>query len=297
MTTVLESTVPDSFVGRGILAIPSAKDIFELAAARFPDARWAVDPQEARVRSTPVRGSGGARFRGMQAEVEVVHPELALEPGLVITGPFRCTARDSQALGLLGVEHDLFVFPEAQLTAHIGELRAWALVAAKHSWGALVEPDGEVLRPDPEENIALRLFSPDPQPLEVVMEKVRQALPSGQIRENDSGEHAIVAPLEYDGSVLLRASRAATAAPAALKAVDWRDYGPHVYAVEWLPPADLATGEPAPLYVIARQRAGLVIARAMTLLQKTLTGTVLDDDDVIVTEDALAHRVLGRRTV
>jgi len=297
MTTVLESTLPDSLVGRSVLALPASKDVFALAAARFPDAAWQIDPQEAAARSTPVRGSGGARFRGVQTAVEPVHPELALEPGLVLTGPFSCHARDAQALGLLAVEHDLYVFPEPQVTAHVGELRAWAIIAAKHSWGALLEPDGEVLRPDPEENIALRLFSPDPQPLDVVLERVRQALPSARVREKESGEQAIVATLEYDGSVLLRAGRAATAAPTALKTVDWRDYGPHVYTVEWLPPADLAAGEPAPLYVIARQRAALVIARAMTLLQRSLTGTVLDDDDVIVTEQDLADRVLGRRRV
>ncbi|GAA2236659.1 hypothetical protein GCM10010401_05930 [Rarobacter faecitabidus] len=293
----LLATLTPLAVQHDSLAIPAHRNIVALAAARFEKPHWVVTPEQAAAASAPTRGSGGARFRGAAIAVETVDPQFALTEGLIINGPFRIGARDAQGAGLLPVEHDIYVLPDAD-EATVAALREWAMAVARHCWGAVIQSSGNVLRPDPESLVDLRLYSPDPQPNEVVATALRPVLPQIQPFQDRDGSEALYMQLEYDGTIVIRRYRASRELPPALSTVDWREFGPHVYEVSWIPPApeELDNPSPSALHLIARRRASQLVARAATVLREQYDGTVLDFEDFMVRPADLKARTQGKYT-
>ncbi|GAA2517397.1 hypothetical protein FB389_1056 [Rarobacter incanus] len=277
------------------LAIPEHRNIVALASAKFERPQWVVTPEESASSRQAPKMSGGARFRGAMSAPDPVDPQFALTPEIVLTGPLPLGPREAQQLGLLGVPHSIFVLPEVE-PGHVAELREWALAVAKHCWGGVIQESGTILRPDPESLVDLRLYSPDPQPMSIVQEVVRSVLPRAQEYQDSDGTTALYTTLEYDGTIVIKRSRATRDLPPALATVDWRDYGPHVYEVSWIPPdpEELTQEMPSSLHMIARRRAAPMVARTMAMLQQKFEGTVLDTEDFMVQSEALQARAQGK---
>lgn len=298
MTSVTVEVLPTAVAGHDCLAIPSHRNIVALASARYEKPHWVVTPEEAQALSEQqTRGSGGARFRGAAAAVETVDPEFALSDTVRLRGPFALGSRDAQLCGLLAIDHSIYVLPELS-GEELVAMRSWALAVAKHCWGSVIQASGTVLRPDPESLVDLRLYSPDPQPMSAVAEVVRSALPRVQAYQDTDGTEALYTTLEYDGTIVIRRSRATRDLPPALATVDWREYGPHIYEVSWIPPdpEELNQDEPSSLHLIARRRAAPLVARAIAKLRERFEGTVLDLEDFMVKPDDLQARAMGKHT-
>lgn len=296
MTPISAEALPEFAVGRDVLAIPSRHDIVALAESRYPQVSWKITPEEAASSQQSTRNVG-ARFRGMASAAEQVQPQLAVSGAVVLTGPTPLGSAAAQRCGLVATGHDLYVLPDV-VGDDLTQMRSWALAVARYTGGGILQSDGTSLRPDPEANVDLRLFSPDPQPMEGVLDVLRPVLPRARTFRLDDGSSGIFVELEYDGAIVATQTRATREVPLTLKNVDWREYGPHIYTMSWVPPqpAELGAAEPSQLHLIARRRAAPLVARSVQQLQKALSGTVLDADDFMVTAEALKDRAMGRHT-
>ncbi|SNS64108.1 hypothetical protein SAMN06309944_1124 [Micrococcales bacterium KH10] len=280
---------------RDYLVIPAHSDIMDLVAARYEDAAWLVTPEQAAASRQVAQSSGGARFRGAASVTEPVDAQLALSDDLILTGPTELSAQQAQAMGLGAVDHQLFMLPAGSSLRHEA-LMAWAVAAARHCGGAVWYASGELERPDPEALVALRLFSPDPQPMGIVLEVVRSVLPRAQNYLRDDGSEALYTTSEYDGIITVTRDRAGRDLPSVLATVNWRDFGPHIYEVSWIPPEamEIDPSDSSSLTGIARRRVAPMIAKAVILLRERFDGTVLDSDDFLVRPGDLEQRAKGR---
>ncbi len=294
--------LPSRLDGQAMLAAPARTDIHALARAWFPAAAWdgrppgAPDPAPADTR--PV----GARFRGLveQRSAPAEPAAIRLDEHTRLVGPVPLTDDDALRAGVPRGGLEWYALEgEASVQA-----RRWLVAAARHTGGLVVPADrSRVMAPDPEADIDLTLWSPIPLTLDEVLPLARPAMSGARVsaagdRSPAAGPRPfeVVAEFEYDGSVALRVGRS-NEPPAVLATLEWRDFGPWAYRVEWRPldPAERDVEHPSRLHVIARQRVAPTIARVAGALWRAAGGTVVSGGGFVVGPREVARRATAAR--
>ncbi|PJI85510.1 hypothetical protein [Luteimicrobium subarcticum] len=267
------------------LVVPAGTDVLALARAWFPDAGWVVHPAEAAAART-VRRTGGARFRGAPVDQEVVVPRFRLADGAEVDGPLPA---GPGVPAIVGVPSDAYRVPADPLA------RAWASAAARHVGGSTAVGSAP---PHPEVSEAslarLVLFAPSPVDAETAGAWVRSVLPAARTHAEDatSTTFSIRHDLAYDGTIVVEARPATGQMPPALRALDWRAFGPHTVTVGWVPADHDPVRALEPTDLLCLRRAAPWIARTMQTVQAALEGAVLDADGFVVDPGTLSR--LGR---
>ena len=325
--SLANAALPADLDDRHVLALPAGTDVAPLATAWFPAADWVrhpVTPEEPPARSRPARG---ARFRGAVVDVAPPLPGLLrLDDVLALSGPVTVDAQVAGSAGMPARDHDLYTLvpspahpatdaPTDGATDLVADpvteppagpsldlALGWFTAVARRAGGVILPADrSRVVTPDPGAAVDLTLWSAQLVPADDLLPLVRPALSGARTAAVDvpappgtapaARPAAVVGTYEYDGAVRVATSRS-TDVPVALAGLSWRDYGPWVYRVTWVPtePVELEQEHPSHLHQIARARVAPAVARATAALQRAVGGTVVDGGGFVVTPDELAAR-------
>lgn len=305
-----------------LLALPRSRGVVRpgieaLARAWFPEAGWVSEPT-----SGPAeRPMAGARFRGVVPD-DVRRPGvLRLTEGVEVVGPFGVQPPGAAGLGLASAVAEVWAVrvghrsrgpATGPLEDRDGlgrvfaaglpddlELRAvrWAVAAARKVGGSVVADGVSVLTPDPAQGVDLTLYSAHALVPEAALVVLRTFVPGAQVTEvEERADHLVdfvlVGQTPYDGAVQVVVQKVREV-PAALAALDWREYGPFAYRLRWLPtdPYELEVEEPSGLHLIARTRARALLARLAAVLQGRVQGVLVDDGSFEVSAAEVEERI------
>lgn len=294
--------LPHDLAGRFVLAVPEGTDVVPLARAWFADA--AGDVPTPRRPPAPQQRAVGARFRGIAVEEAPPQPvRVVLGATTALVGPTTLGPEAAAEAGLGERARDLWALdigagPAAARDEQL--VVGWMLAAARRAGGAVVPADrSRVVVPDAGAAVDLTLWSAVPLSAAEAAPLVRPALAGARlqpVREHPAEPGAprpftLTGTYEYDGTLVVRTERSAQV-PVVLSTLDWRAYGPWAYHVTW-EPLEPPRGEaeaPSPLHVIARQRVGPSVARAVTALRQAAGGVVVDSGGFVVDEAELRAR-------
>lgn len=281
------------------LVVPGGVDLRLLATVTYAGATWLIDPEQAREArlAIPVGARYGSRF-----ESEPTEAQLRLAEDLIVTGPLEDEQTETVIARLgpsspLGADAHAYRIPTGAL--------AWARGVARSHGGAVLTPTGGIeTRWVAEHLTVLRLFSPSRLNPVAAVDVLHGALPAAGLVWQDEDEphrasYAIRQDLSYDGGVLVRYDFAKDVRPAMLAHVDWREYGPHVHHIAWVPGGHDDAVSPDGIGTDgngtdgngtgAALRATTWIARTARVLRNAIGGTVLDRDGFPLDEAALTR--------
>lgn len=275
------------------LVVPRGVDLRLLATVSYDDVRWLVEPAEADLARTsaPVGARYGGRF-----ETGPTEAQLQLTGDLVVTGPL---ADEDAAPTLAKLDGSSPLRTAAETYRVPLAAVAWARAVARSHGGAVVTGTGAETRWVAEHLTMVRLFSPLRLAPAAAVEVLQGALPAaGLIWEAADEEplrssYAIRQDLSYDGAVLVRYDFATGRRPTMLAHADWREYGPHVHHIGWVPegdrsvmPHDTGTTDNG---TSAALRVTTWTPRVARVLRNAIGGIVLDRDGFPLDDAALTR--------
>lgn len=321
----VQTLVPPEHASNHVLVVPDAwvpARVKGLADAWFPDVSWLKEP----VADAVPRPAAGARFRGMTAA-----PERQAGPGVLgvggehgAAGPFPVEESVSPQVGLAGGTAAYALGRvDGMLDARAGrpvstddrdgiarafaaglpegeELRLvqWGVAVARKAGGVLLADGRHLLHPDPASAVDLALYSAQPVTTDELLGLLRSLVATADAEPGPTagGGSRLVARTPYDGSITVETEHV-DRVPRALVGVDWREYGPHVYRMSWVPqdPYELSLEQPSGVHVIARSRMRAVVARLTLLLHAKAGGAIVDDGAFLATVAEIERRTDDRR--
>lgn len=282
-----------------LMYLPQRTDMFSAARAWFEDATVRSDASAFAGANQLV----GARFRGVtkKSDGHDTVSEWTISGYRIIGGyPIHNSTR----------QH-IFVVLAQDPEADNSVIEAWVTAVSRHWGGSCVRvaapafdashadigawvaamheaiTDDMRFTPDPLEKIASTLYSP------TLLEATRAAafLQHAGLRVaptrpwEDGISYTVVGDTQYDGSISLSLTRIIEE-PLALRALEWREYGPFAYTLTWIPEPTLAVGagqegDHDMLYVMTRKRIVPTVQLITSRLTEACTGTVLSADGFI----------------
>jgi hypothetical protein len=321
----VQALVPAEHASNHVLVLPAGPEpstVRTLADAWFADVRWLREPA-ATVVSRPMTG---ARFRGIVADPT---PGPAA-PGVLgvgaehgLAGPFPVAAESSPlaapgpavsyALGRVDGNFDQRVGRPATPDDRDGISRAfaaglpegeelrlvqWGVAVARRHGGGLLADGRQLLLPDPTAAIDLALYAAHPVATGELLAMLRAQVATAEADPSAPAGQRLVARTPYDGAVVVTTERV-DRVPRALAAVDWREYGPHVVRIAWVPqdPYELQVEHPSGLHAIARARMRATVARLALLVHAAAGGMMVDDDAFLISPADVERRTVEQQSV
>ncbi|GAA1977817.1 hypothetical protein GCM10009718_12840 [Isoptericola halotolerans] len=325
----VQTLVPPEHASNHVLVVPDSWEpaqVKGLADAWFPDVQWLREPQA----DTGPRPTGGARFRGMAAE-----RAQQAEPGVLgigtehgAAGPFPVADGLSPQAGLsgsaaayaLGRVDGMFdqragrpvstddrdgisrAFAAGLPEGEELRLVQWGVAVARKTGGTLLADGRQLLHPDPTSAVDLTLYAAHPVVAGELLGLLRSLVATAEVEAQESAADGtartrLVARTPYDGTIVVEAERVERV-PRALAGLEWREYGPHVARMSWLPQDsfELEVERPSGVHVIARARMRVLVARLALLLHDQVGGAMVDDGAFLVSTAEVERRTDEQRT-